>query len=124
MLVKNISKEKDNGIMKAIRKSSKIFSVGLASSMLFATTAMGFGMNPSAAIIEDTSSEPVEEIYFSKEECGSCKYITVYDQNSTLLYDGLVDTKVEIQDEKLIRLLNKSDFIMRNEITDYYILSK
>jgi len=50
--------------------------------------------------------------------------VTVYSSDDELVYDALVKDVKDIKDEKLMQLLEKSDYIMSNRITDYYILSK
>ena len=108
--------------MRTIRTNSRLLSIGVASAMLLGTVGMAAPVTSVPPIEE--APEILKDIYFSEEDCSSCKYITVYDQDNRLLYDGLVPDKDEIKDQALNELINDSDYIMSNEITDYYILSK
>jgi len=71
----------------------------------------------------DKTPPQVEEVLFS-EDCLTCKYVTVYDENDRLIYDKLVIDSENIQDVKLKAILDNSYFLMSNSITDFYILSK
>ena len=116
-----VKKVKISKRMEILRKNRRLLSAGIASAVLLATTGMTAPINIDPTV---EVPEQVDEIYFSEEECESCKYITIYDENSNLLYDGLIQDRNDIKDEVLSRLLGDSDYIMSNEITDYYILSK
>lgn len=71
----------------------------------------------------DKTATQVEEILFS-EDCATCRYVTVYDENDRLIYDKLIIDSENIKDVKLKGILDNSYFLMSNSITDYYILSK
>ena len=71
----------------------------------------------------DNTPRQVEDIIFS-EDCLTCKYVTVYDENDLLIYDKLVIDTENIKDKKLKVILDESYFLMSNSITDYYIYSK
>jgi len=71
----------------------------------------------------DNTPRQVDDIVFS-EDCITCKYVTVYDENDRLIYDKLVIDTENIKDAKLKVILDKSYFLMSNSITDYYIYSK
>ncbi len=71
----------------------------------------------------DKTTAQVEEILFS-EDCLTCKYVTVYDENDRLIYDKLVIDSENIKDVKLKGILDNSYFLMSNSITDFYILSE
>ena len=120
-LVLDGQKVKISKRMEILRRNRRLLSAGIASAVLLATTGMTAPINIDPTV---EVPEQVDEIYFSEEECESCKYITIYDENSNLLYDGLIQDRNDIKDEVLSRLLGDSDYIMSNEITDYYILSK
>ena len=80
--------------------------------------------NTNKAINEDSLSttDIVNDVVFD-EDCGSCGYITIYDSDDNLVYDILVRDRDNIKDKKLKRLLKKSDYLMSNRISDYYIIS-
>ncbi len=93
-------------------------SIGLASVMLMASSSLA--LDTKADI--ETEGITIADIYFD-EECSSYKYITIYDSIEGLVYDGLVRDVDNIKDENLKKLLSKSDFLMSNQITDYYIIT-
>ena len=98
------------------------------SFVVFCSTLMAFSNTLPDDFIgmrEDSvkSTGEIEDIYFG-EECTNCRYITVYDENDNLVYDKLVVDAENIQDPELKLILEKSYFLMKNSITDYYILSK
>lgn len=105
--------------MKTLRKHLKGVSAGLASVMLFATSAVGFSPIPNRMNEEKVAS--IADVYF--ENCATCKYITVYNSENEVVYDGLVHDEKNIKNEKLNKLLAKSDFLMSNKITNYYIVT-
>ena len=103
--------------MKTLRKHLKSVSVGLASVMLFASSSMALDNNK----INEEKKTSIADVYFN--DCASCKYITIYNSENELVYDGLVHDTNNIQNEKLNKLLAKSDFLMSNQITNYYIIT-
>ena len=105
--------------MKTLRKHLKGVSAGLASIMLFATSAVGFSPIPNRMNAEKVAS--IADTYF--KNCATCKYITVYNSENEVVYDGLVHDEKNIKNEKLNKLLAKSDFLMSNKITKYYIVT-
>jgi len=113
-------------LMNEFRKLTKGVSIALASAMLMAH---------SSPVLENSlkvRSEGVEvvipieddDIYFNTEDCSKCRYVTIYDENARLVLDKLVRDKTDIKDERIKKLIENSDFLMSNSITDYYILSK
>lgn len=113
--------------MKIIRKMLKRVSMALAGVMLMASGSLAFENSYVDVTNVDSlndNKQIVEDIFFNDEDCSSCKYVTVYNSDDELVYDALVKDVKDIKDEKLMRLLEKSDYIMSNRITDYYILSK
>ena len=94
-------------------------SIGLASVMLMASSSLALDTNKADIETEGTA---IADIYFD-EECSSYKYITIYDSSDGLVYDGLVRDVDNIKDENLKKLLSKSDFLMSNQIADYYIIT-
>ncbi len=109
--------------MKTVRKILNGFSIGLASVMLMSSASLALD-NTNKAINEDSLSttDIVDDILFD-EDCESCGYITIYDTDDNLVYDVLVRDKDNIKDKELIKLLKKSDYLMGNRISDYYIIS-
>ena len=105
--------------MKPLRKHMKGVSIGLASVMLMASSSLALDTNK---VDIETEGTTIADIYFD-EECSSYKYITIYDSSEGLVYDGLVRDVDNIKDENLKKLLSKSDFLMSNQITDYYIIT-
>ena len=96
--------------------------------MVFSTTLMAFSNSLPWPLTDNSDSvksttQTIEDIYF-EEDCGSCRYITIYDENDQLVYDKLIMDIENIQDPELVLILDKSYFLMKNTITDYYILSK
>lgn len=103
----------------------KILGVSL---IVLLTTLMAFSNSLPFPITDNSDSvknvtQKIEHIYFG-EDCTSCRYITIYDEDDQLVYDKLVTDAENIQDPELELILEKSYFLMKNSITDYYILSK
>jgi hypothetical protein len=109
--------------MKTIRNFLNGVSIGLASVMLMSSASLALD-NTNKAINEDSLSttDIVDDILF-EEDCSSCGYITIYDTDDNLVYDVLVRDKDNIKDKKLKKLLKRSDYLMSNRISDYYIIS-
>lgn len=107
--------------MNGLGKFTKGVSVAMACALLmaFSTPVLDFVKVSS----EGETPREVKDIYFN-EDCTSCKYITIYDENDQLVYDKLVNDVNDITDVELKNMLNKSYYLMSNSITDYYILSK
>ena len=112
--------------MKKLRKSLNGISIAIAVAMLTVTGTLTYA-NPNVDNKNSDSlktDDPViNEIYFTDQECSDCKFITIINMNDEIVYDKLVKDSKHIKDQKLLKLLDKSDFMMRNYITDYYILS-
>ena len=108
-----------NSVLKKILGVS--FVVTITTLMAFSSTFQ----YPVVDITDSVKSTPanIEDIYFS-EDCSSCRFITIYDENDHLVYDKLIIDAENIQDPELKVILEKSYFLMKNSITDYYILSK
>lgn len=98
-------------------------SLAMASALLIAFSFPVLETNKVYAELDNKDYVQVEDIYFT-EDCTSCRYITVYDENDRLVYDKLVIDTNNITDTKLKKILKESDFLMSNSITDFYILSK
>ncbi len=103
--------------MKTLRKHLKGVSVALASVMLLASSSMALDIKK----INEEKKTTIADVYF--DDCSSCKYITIYNSENELVYDGLVHDTNNIKNEKLNKLLAKSDFLMSNQITNYYIIT-
>ena len=103
--------------MKTLRKRLKGVSIGLASVMLLASSSMALDTNN----INEDKRTTIADVYF--DDCSSCKYITIFNSENELVYDGLVHDTNNIKSEKLKKLLAKSDFLMSNQITNYYIIT-
>ena len=107
--------------MFRISKLTKVISIAMACSLMMAFSAPV--LDPIKVITEtDDTSTQVEEIVFN-EDCITCRYVTIYDENDKLIYDKLIPDVENIKDQKLKNILEKSYFLMSNSITDYYILS-
>lgn len=102
----------------------KVAGISIA---LFWATLMAFSSSITEQIDIESDSvksdqQQIQEIFFD-EDCTGCRYITIYDRNDQLVLDQLVFDAKEIKDPALIAIIEKSYFLMRNSITDYYILS-
>ena len=104
--------------MKTLRTHLKGISIGLASVMLMASSSQAL----DSGKVYDTEELSIADMYFN-EECSSYKYITIYNSKDGLVYDGMVRDAENITDKELNELLSKSDFLMSNQITDYYIIT-
>ena len=107
--------------MVKVPKITKGVSVAMACALLMAFSSTILDSVKVNSKIDDTPRQ-VEDILFN-EDCLTCKYVTVYDENDRLVYDKLVIDTENIKDAKLKGILEKSYFLMSNSITDYYILS-
>ncbi len=116
-------KLKINNTMKSIRKILNGVSIGFASVMLMSSGSLALDNSYKVANEDSLSvANTVEDIVFD-EDCVTCRYITVYDSNDNLVFDGIVNDKNNIKNKKLRKILKKSDYLMSNRITDYYILT-
>ena len=107
--------------MYRISKLTKIISIAMACTLMMAFSTPV--LDPIKVISEtDDTPTQVEEIIFN-EDCTTCRYVTIYDENDKLIYDKLIPDVENIKDQKLKRILEESYFLMSNSITDYYILS-
>ena len=98
----------------------------LAGSVLMASTSPAFEYSNNDVVNISSLTEDkhvVQDIVFD-EDCSSCKYVTIFNSDDELVYDVLVRDVQNIKDKNLLKILEKSDFIMSNQITNYYILSK
>ena len=109
--------------MKTIRKILNGVSIGLASVMLMSSASLALDHPNKVNGKESISTTDIVDDILFEEDCGSCGYITIYDSNDNLVYDVLVRDKDNIKDKKLKKLLKKSDYLMSNRISDYYIIS-
>ena len=112
--------------MNGLGKLAKGVSLVLAGSVLMASSTpvleAGVKVRSEAdEVVENPLSE--DDIYFS-DDCTNCRYVIVYDENANLVMDKLVRDKTDIRNQKIIKLIKESDFLMSNSIADYYILSK
>ena len=108
--------------MNGITKITKGVSAAMACALLMAFSSPV--LEPIKINTEpDDDPLQVEEVIFG-EDCLTCRYVTIYDENDKLIYDKLVLDSENIKDAKLSGILEKSYFLMSNSITDYYILSK
>ncbi len=116
-------KLKINNTMKSIRKILNGVSIGFASVMLMSSGSLALDNSYKVANEDSLSvANTVEDIVFD-EDCVTYRYITVYDSNDNLVFDGIVNDKNNIKNKKLRKILKKSDYLMSNRITDYYILT-
>jgi len=116
-------------LMNGLSKLTKGVSIALASAMLMAHSSpiLESNLRERSEVIEEIEEvvpNEVGDIYFNSEDCSKCRYVTIYDEEARLVLDKLVNDITDIKDEKINKLLEKSDFLMSNSITNYYILSK
>lgn len=112
--------------MNEFRKLTKGVSIALASAMLMAHSSpvLDNSLKGRSEGVEVVIPIEDDDIYFNTEDCSTCRYVTIYDENARLVLDKLVRDKTDIKDERIKKLIENSDFLMSNSITDYYILSK
>lgn len=105
-------------------KLSKGLSLALTGSMLMASS---YPVLETELKVDDRECQEIDFALNenSIEDCDACKYITIIDENSKIVMDLLVDHSThEVKNEKARKLLKKSDLVMSNSISDYYLLSR
>ncbi len=125
--------------MKTIIKNTKklalvtglILASTLTSNITSASTTPANLEKDSTANAKSATIEAEVLEYLEKEETLMLEFkslnqptIKVFNHNDELIYEGNAKSKDDIKDKKVLALLLKSDFLMRNGNTSYYKINK
>jgi len=77
----------------------------------------------SGTMVNEHKIDPIEvsvaDVYFD-ETCDNGKFVMIYHETKGVVYDSFVKNKEH--KKRLDQLLETSDYLMSDRITDYYIL--